>query len=221
MKRFSLIPLVKRLLAWGILAIFLGLGLTILAHKWVQQSAAGLVFEEVDAVPSNDVALLLGTNRLINGQYLNPYFQARIEAVVQLYEAQKIKHILISGDHSRQTYNEPQDMKEALRDRGIPARAITLDYAGFRTLDSVVRAKEVFQQSHFTLVSQEFHNERALFIAKHKGLQAVGYNAKLPATHRYSKVKWREYLARTKAILDVFVLGKQPKFLGAPIAIQI
>lgn len=206
---------------WGSLFSVLGIAFALLAHQWVKHSAKGLTYERTAYIPNNDVALLLGTNRLINEQYLNPYFQSRIEAAVQLYEARKVKHILISGDHSRKTYNEPQDMKEALMARGIPESAITLDYAGFRTLDSVVRANKVFQQERFTVISQAFHNQRALFIAKRKGLEVVAYNADLPATHQYSKVRWREYLARAKAVLDLYVLMKKPKFLGDPIAIKV
>lgn len=211
----------RRMILWGFLFSILGIAFTFLAHQWVKHSAKGLTYEQAASIPSNDVALLLGTNRLINDRYLNPYFQSRIEAAVQLYEAKKIKHILISGDHSRKAYNEPQDMKDALMARGIPDTAITLDYAGFRTLDSVVRAKKVFQQKRFTVISQAFHNQRALFIAKRKGLEAVAYNADLPATHQYSKVRWREYLARAKAVLDLYVLRKKPKFLGDPIAIKV
>ncbi|MBX2877895.1 MAG: YdcF family protein [Saprospiraceae bacterium] len=216
----SLLFIAKKGLIWGGLGSFLALLFTVGAHLWIKNSAVGLHYQAVEAMPKNDVALLLGTNRLINGKFPNPYFESRIAAAVELFEAGKVKHLLISGDHSRAAYNEPQDMMDALVAAGIPEGAITLDYAGFRTLDSVVRAKEVFQQERFTIISQAFHNERALFIAQGRGLQAIAYDAKLPHTHPYSKVRWREYLARAKAVLDLYVLNKQPKFLGEAIAIH-
>lgn len=217
----SLLSIAKKSFIWGSLGIVTAVLFALGTHLWVKKSTAGFHYQDIDSLPYNDVALLLGTNRLINGKIANPYFDSRISAAVELFEAKKVRHILISGDHSRLAYNEPQDMKDALLAAGIPKEAITLDFAGFRTLDSVVRAKEVFQQERFTIISQAFHNERALFIAKRRGLDAIAYDANLPQTHQHSKVKYREYLARVKAVLDLYVLNKQPKFLGEPIAIHL
>ena len=102
---------------------------------------------------------------------------------------------------------------------GIPASAIYSDYAGFRTLDSIVRAKEVFGQAHFTVVSQAFHNERAIFIARHFGIEAVGFNAVDPSAYQGIKTRVREVFARLMGLLDLYVLDKGPKFLGEPIVI--
>ena len=112
-------------------------------------------------------------------------------------------------------------MQQALIDCGVPASRITLDYAGFRTLDSVVRSREVFQREKFTIMSQAFHNERAVFIARSLGMEVVGYNADPVARYRGSWLRVREYLARTKAVLDLYILRKQPKFLGDKIDINI
>lgn len=219
--KLSLLSILRKAMIWGSVAMLFAVLAALLAHYWVKESTAGLHFQDPDSIPQNDVGLLLGTNRLINGTILNPYFSTRIAAAIELYETGKIQHILVSGDHSRLAYNEPQDMKNALLAGGIPEAAITLDYAGFRTLDSVVRAREVFQQERFTIISQGFHNERALFIAKRRGLEAIAFDADLPSIHQQSKVRWREYLARVKAVLDLYVLHKQPKFLGDPIAIHL
>jgi SanA protein len=127
-----------------------------------------------------------------------------------------VQHIVVSGDNSTEYYDESTAMKEALVLIGVPDSVITLDYAGFRTLDSVVRCKWVFGQSEIIVVSQEFQNERALFIANHYGINAVGFNAK-DVPNRYGfKTMLREYLARVKAVLDIYVLNTQPKFPGPP-----
>ena len=125
-------------------------------------------YNTINKLPQNDVALVLGTSKYTVNGYQNPYFYYRIEAAAKLYQAKKVKHILVSGDNRLKSYNEPKEMQQALEKRGIPTKAITLDYAGFRTLDSVVRSKEVFGQKRITIVSQKFHNHRALFIANNR-----------------------------------------------------
>ncbi|MEM8909201.1 MAG: ElyC/SanA/YdcF family protein [Bacteroidota bacterium] len=194
--------------------------LVVLCNIWMIRSTQTLVFDELQALPNNEVALVLGTNPLIQQKYRNPYFDRRIEAAHSLYAAGKVKHFLLSGDNHRQGYNEPEAMKKALMAKGVPESAITLDFAGFRTLDSVVRGKKVFQQDRFTILSQEFHNYRALFIAQHHGIDAVAYNAQA-VTSLSQKTIYREYLARCKAVLDLYLLHKQPKFLGEKIDLNI
>ena len=110
-------------------------------------------------------------------------------------------------------------MQLALMEKGIPECAITLDYAGFRTLDSVVRAKEIFGQNNITIISQKFHNERAIYLAENHGIKAVGYNAKNVIGRYGIKTKIREYFARTKVFIDI-IFGITPKFLGEKIEIR-
>lgn len=212
-----------RIKKWLIIAgvLFLLLLLFILVcNFWVEQNTNGQTFDEIKKIPKNDVALVLGTSKYTTQGYKNLYFSNRIEATAQLYKNGKVKHILVSGDNSVKEYNEPKQMKAALIKKGIPESAISLDYAGFRTLDSVVRCKEIFGQQKMTIVSQEFHNQRALFIANYKGIEAVAFNAK-DVTLRYGlKTMLREYLARCKAIIDIFI-NKQPKFLGKKIDLNI
>jgi SanA protein len=149
----------------------------------------------------------------------NLYFVYRINAAVTLYESGKITNIIISGDNSRKEYNEPQNMKDELIKRAVPADKIYLDYAGFRTYDSVYRMKEIFGQSSFTIISQEFHNQRALYIANALQIEAVGFNAKDVDSYNGFKTKVREKLARVKLMLDL-IFGKKPKFLGEKITIE-
>jgi SanA protein len=137
---------------------------------------------------------------------------------VKLYNAGKIDCIIVSGDNHRRNYNEPEAMRKALVAKGIPNKAIFLDYAGFRTLDSVVRAKEIFGQDSYTIISQQFHNERAIFIAGKKKIDAIGFNARDAKLQYGYKTLIREVFARCKVFLDLLV-GKQPHFLGEKIDI--
>ena len=132
--------------------------------------------------------------------------------------AKKIDYILISGDNGTNTYDEPTTMKNDLITKGIPASRIYLDYAGFRTLDSIIRAKEIFTLQKFTIISQKFHNERAIFIAENKGINAIGFNARDVNIHYGLKTQIRERFARVKMIIDLLI-GKQPKYLGKKIPI--
>ena len=158
--------------------------------------------------------MLLGTSRYRAGGTTNLYFQYRINAAVELYRIGKIKHIIVSGDNRVENYNEPKQMQIVLMSRGIPESAITLDYAGFRTLDSVVRCKKVFGQTKFIIISQKFHVERALFIAHKYDIDAIGFAAKDPPQKYSTRTKIREIFAKTKAVIDLYLINKKPKFLG-------
>ena len=150
---------------------------------------------------------------------INLYFKYRIDATVELYKKGKIDFVLISGDNGNKNYDEPTDFKNELIRHGIPENKIFLDFAGFRTLDSVVRCKEIFGQNSITIISQQFHNERAIYLAKNNEIEAVGFNAR-DVSGRYGlKVKVREYLARTKVFVDI-LLGVKPKFLGEKVEIK-
>jgi len=211
---------VKKWLLIGAICFLIGLFFIGICNFWIERSTKGQVFNSIEALPNNKVALVLGTSKYIKNGYLNPYFQYRIEAAVALYQAGKVQHLLVSGDNSTASYNEPKQMQQALIAKGVPESAISLDYAGFRTLDSVVRSKEVFGQQRITIVSQAFHNHRALFIANHRKLEAVAYNAKDISLRLGLKTMVREYFARCKAILDIIILNKQPKFLGEEVKIK-
>ncbi len=193
----------------------------IICNLWLINSTKKQIYKDIDQIPPKDVGLLLGTVRYLNSGYENLYFTYRIQAATDLYKKGKIKHILVSGDNHKHNYNEPESMKAALMENGIPEDAITLDFAGFRTLDSVVRGREVFQQDEFTIISQKFHNERAIFIANKYGIDAIAFNAKDVNIRYGKKVILREYLAKTKAVLDLYLLRTSPKFLGEKIKIII
>lgn len=186
--------------------------------SWVKESTQSQLFTSTDDLPKHKVGLLLGTGKYLKSGRVNLYYTLRLDAAEQLFKSEKIEYLLLSGDNGRTEYDEPTDMKEDLIARGIPEEKIFLDYAGFRTLDSVVRAKAIFGQSKFTIISQPFHNERAVFLANQKGLETVGFNAQDVATRYGWKVMAREKLARVKMLLDILI-GKQPKFYGEEIPI--
>ncbi|MCB0479431.1 MAG: YdcF family protein [Crocinitomicaceae bacterium] len=204
---------------WTLLKIFLSflcLELPVfifMSNLWVNFSVRDLCFDSLEEVPPREVGLILGTMKG-SDKYPNYYFKYRVEAAAELYHAGKIKKILASGDNSRKDYNEPQDMKDALIKLGVPDSVIYLDYAGFRTFDSMYRAKAIFGLCSFTVISQEFHNERAIFIANQLGIDAIGYNAKNLGGSYNRWMIFRESIARTAAVGDLYVWFKKPYFLG-------
>jgi len=187
-------------------------------NSYIEIRTAPYIYDDIENIPENEVGLLLGTSKysLYGGE--NLFYRNRIEAAVKLYENGKIHYIIVSGDNSSEKYNEPVNMKNDLLEKGVAEENIILDYAGFRTLDSVVRSKEVFGQEEITVISQKFHNERAIFIAMSRGIDATAYNAKSVGFKYGLKTQIREYFARVKMLLDI-VVNKQPKFLGEKILI--
>lgn len=194
--------------------------LSIFYANWrIPHDTKDYIYDNVDSIPPQKTALVLGAARYI-GDRQNLYFTYRIQAAKELYEAGKVRSFVVSGDNGRHTYNEPDDMRDALVEVGIPDSIIYMDYAGFRTLDSVVRMSEIFGQNSFIIVSQKFHNERAVFLAQHYGLTGYGYNARDLGLNRSSyRTKIREYFARVKVFVDM-ITGKGPKYLGEPIKID-
>lgn len=210
--------LFKKITIYGL--IFLGISVLFVwwANHKIETETKDFVTNDVQKLPNEKVGLLLGTSKTLKSGWKNLYFFNRIDAAEQLYKSGKIKYILISGDNSQKDYSEPEDMQAELIKRGIPADKIVLDFAGFRTLDSVVRAKEIFGQNSFIIISQKFHNERAVFLAQHYGIKAYGFNAKDVNKYVGFKTMLREKFARAKVFVD-FLLGVEPKFSGEKVEI--
>lgn len=204
MKKLKILILVCFCVAFGVFITF----------HWVSYKAKGLNYNDIENIPKNKVGLVLGASKFAPSGNINLFYKHRVDAAVALYKAGKINYILVSGDNGRKGYDEPTDFKNDLIAKGVPADRIFLDYAGFRTLDSIVRAKEIFGQDSITIISQRFHNQRAIYIAQHFNVNAVAYNAR-----DVYKTPAREYLARAKANLDL-LFNVQPKFLGKKIIIQ-
>lgn len=187
---------------------------------YITSFATPFIFSQMKFLPDNKCGLLLGTSKYRTAGGINPFFSERLNAAALLYRAGKIQYIIASGDNSELNYNEPRAMMAGLKDRGIPADRIFLDYAGFRTLDSVVRAREIFGQDSVTVVSQKFHNERAVYIGKNYGIDVWGFNAD-DGNDDYTEipVRLREIFARVKAFIDVKIFRDRPRFLGEKIYI--
>ena len=207
--------LLRRTAKWAGLAALTFLIAIMGMNWWVVRASRGRVYTDVRNVPAQRVALLLGTAKRVRSGAPNAFFTYRIQAAIELYRSGKIQKIIVSGDNGQVAYNETEDMRASLEAAGIPATAIVNDHAGFRTLDSVLRAESVFGQTEFVVISQEFHVRRAIFIARAHDLDAIGYVARDPANTAASrKVYLREVGARVKAWLDCYLLGTRPKFDG-------
>lgn len=204
--------ILKTTLKLLLLGIVLLVGIIFGSHLWVQQAAKDYTYNTIQEIPKRKVGLLLGTSKKTIHGNINLYFKYRMTAAATLFKAGKIDYIIVSGDNSIKEYNETRDMKNYLVTLGVPANKIIEDYAGFRTLDSVVRTKEVFGQNNITIISQQFHNQRAIFIAQHHNINAIAFNAQDVSRNYSYKTILREYLARVKAVLDVRILNTMPKF---------
>lgn len=203
----KLIKLILILFSLTLLVIFL-------CNFWVIQSSKNKLYNDLHTIPHNKVGLVLGTSKFLTNRKLNPYFKSRLDAAILLYNNKKIDVILVSGDNRKVNYNEPKQMTLYLLKRNIPENKIIQDYGGRRTLDSVLRANSIFDLTKFTIISQQFHNERAVFIANRHGLNVVAFNAKAINLNSFSiKNTIRESFAKVKAVLDI-ILQVKPEIGG-------
>lgn len=196
-----------------LLPIALIIAYVLIVNSYITLKTKKSIYDTESKIPKNRVGLILGAGKYTSNGQINLYYKYRLEAAISLYKSGKIEYMLISGDNSRKDYDEPTNFKNDLIIKGIPENKIYLDYAGFRTLDSVVRAKEIFGLTSVTFISQKFHNERALYLAKHFNIDAIAFNAKDIKGRFGLKTKLREYIARTKASVDI-LFNVEPKFLG-------
>ena len=201
-----------------LLIVIAGAALTVyICNKTIAGAAENKLYSDTRSIPFNRVGLLLGTSKFVNGRN-NPFYDYRIRAAADLLKANKIKYIIVSGDNSRKEYDEPTSMRSDLIKAGIDSSVIYLDYAGFRTFDSVVRLRDIFGQDSVTIISQQFHNERAIYLAGKEGISAIGFNAADVSARQGFRTELREKFARVKVFLDLW-FGKKPKFLGSKIEI--
>ncbi len=196
----------KQLIKAGCWTVF-GVVVMVLLCNWIVVDATrNKVFFDLKSLPSNDVGLVLGTSKYVTKGKENLFFKYRMEASALLFKEGKVKYLILSGNKEAETYDEPKAMKQALTKLGVPEDAMMLDTAGYRTYDSVIRCHEVYGQERVTVISQNFHNARALYLAGHEGLDAIGFAAQDVPDGYSVKTLLREYLARPKAMLDVYVL---------------
>ena len=188
-----------------------------LCYFGISKYSQKYIYSDIEKLPTSEVALVLGTNKKLKNGRNNPFYQERIRAAANLYQHKKVKYFILSGANPSIYYNEPADMRRDLIAAGVPAERIQTDYAGRRTLDSILRAKEVFQVDKYLIISQKFHNERAIFLARSHSHQAIAFNAKDSVRKsRSKKLRIREVGARVKAVLDV-IFGKKAEIYGEKI----
>ena len=188
----------------------------VVSNIWVVTSTKSRILDTVSELPEKSVALVLGTsNKLVDGSP-NPYFIERIQLAADLFRQGKISHFILSGDNRSKYYNEPIEMRKALIKQGVPDSLITLDFAGLRTLDSIVRSKEIFGQNKIVIVTQSFHCYRALFISEFYGIYAVTLLTSNPDPHTSLRINIREWFARAKAVADLYIFNTTPRHLGSP-----
>lgn len=199
-----------------LMAVLLFIGIVAYANFTAYWASRGRLFQDASDLPSTKVGLVFGTTDRVNGRE-NLYFRYRIDAAVAVWNSGKLQTLIVSGDNDSPYYNEPEKMKQALVERGIPGERIVCDPKGLRTLDSVVRAKEIFGAHSIIVISQRFQNERAIYLAKANGIQAYGFNAQDVETQAGLKTQFREIGARVKMWLDVNFLNTRPIHLGKKI----
>lgn len=209
----------RRLKAIAALTALLALAATIGASALIQKAAKGRTYSDVSSIPYRRVGILLGCSQRLADGRANLFFAYRIAAAAQLIGAHKVDYLIVSGDNHLVGYDESSDMKRALVSAGVPAGRIYCDFAGFRTLDSIVRPRQVFGQTSVTVISQEFQNQRAIYIARKEGMDALGFNAREVASYNSFRTILREQFARVRTVLDVRLFGTRPKFLGPRITI--
>jgi SanA protein len=208
----------RRVLVFLLVIAVSGIGVIAYANFTAMWASRGRLFGDVTSLPVTKVGLVFGTTDRVNGRE-NLYFRYRIDAAVEVWKSGKLETLIVSGDNLSPYYNEPEKMKHALIERGIPADRIVCDPRGLRTLDSVVRAKEIFGTDSVLLISQRFQNERAIYLAKANGIEAYGYNARDVETQAGMKTKIREIGARVKMWLDVNFLNTRPSHMGNKIVL--
>jgi SanA protein len=201
---------IVKLILWSISIV---IAFSVLSNVWIIFATHHSIKNNVEDVAENSVCLVLGTSKKVVGGKANPYFDNRIIAAAELYKSGKVKQFILSGDNRTRYYNEPQDMKKALMKHGIPEEVITLDYAGLRTLDSILRCKEIFGQNRIVIVTQKFHSYRAVFISQYYKIDAQAFTAQNIPLGKAINVMFREYLARPRAVLDLYFMNVDPVLL--------
>ena len=214
-----MIKLKDRILKLGLKTIIIFAVSIVIMYLFVSIYSKKYIYDSIEEIPYNDVALVLGTSKYLYNGRVNMYFKFRMDAAYELYKSGKIKFILVSGDNRNRFYNELRQMRLDLIRLGVDKKHIFLDFAGFRTRDSIIRANKVFNLTNFTIVSQPFHNERAIFIARQKNINVVAYNARnVRKLYRIRQFP-RELAARVLMIVDI-IFNKPPKFYGDNIIIE-
>ncbi len=207
----------KRLIYTLIIIAGVPLLIAIGLDRWISWKTAPFIYEDLKSLPHRQVGVVLGTAKYFRTGGINQYYLYRMQGALNVYNSGKVNYLLLSGDNAQQSYNEPVTMRRDLLAHGMPSSDIWLDFAGFRTLDSIIRTRKVFDTNDFTIITQRFHCERALFIAMNMGIQAQCYA--VPSPKNMLSIRLREIVARLGALTDLYILKREPRFLGPMIPI--
>lgn len=199
--------MIKFFIRLGLFLLISAIVFAIFSNVFIISKTSKYIYEDINDIPEREIALVLGTSkRNINGE-ANSFFDNRIEAAAELFHKGKVKGLLLSGDNRTRYYNEPSDMKKALMKKGVPETVISIDTAGLRTIESVARCTEVFNHQDVTIITQEFHAFRALYISQYYEMDAIAFPAAEVPVYSSTRVTIREFFARPKALLDLYVLN--------------
>ncbi len=212
----------SRFFRWGLILLEIAVLVPVLAllisNQVIRVSSEAHLYDTLEELPYNRTGLVLGTSHRVRNGGPNPYFHNRMAAAAAVYHEGKVRYLIVSGDNRTPYYNEPLVMRSTLIELGVPAADIYMDHAGLRTLDSVVRARKVFGQDSITIISQRFHNQRAVYIGRHHGMEVAAYNASDVPHHKNDRTRLREWFAKTNAFWDILT-NKQPHHLGEPVKV--
>ncbi|WP_439236011.1 SanA/YdcF family protein [Lonepinella koalarum] len=203
----------KRLIYLFVNLMLLAITFLILIDQYVGYKVRHDIYQKVEQTPYRPYAVVLGTAKYVTKNTPNQFYNYRLESTKALFDAEKIDYILLSGDNRTLQYNEPRTMRRDLIAMGIAPQYLFPDYAGFRTLDSIIRAKEIFHAEPMIIISQAFHCERALFIAQYHNINAICFAADNPDI--YTITRFREIFARFLMVWEL-ITEKKPHFLGKP-----
>ncbi|UTN04720.1 YdcF family protein [Flavobacterium bizetiae] len=197
--------------------VIIGLVTIVFINYYVKSSTKKNIYYSIKRFPKNDVGIIFGAG--INGDQPSKYLKDRLDAGILLYKANRINKILLSGDNGRDEYDELTVMKNYCFNHGVDTTKIFIDYAGFDTYSTMYRAKHIFNIKRATLISQEYHLNRAIYIGQKLGIKSVGYSANNGEYLGYKYVTFREYGSICKSFFDV-LRNREPRFLGTPIDIN-
>lgn len=216
-----LIIWLKRLLmslgALSLLAALLFLG----GNFWVLATTAAYIERQPQQCRPAEVGIVFGTSHWTRSGVRNPHFHARMRTAATLIEQSQVEHLLLSGDNRTQAYNEPRAMWRELYRRGVAPDQLTMDFAGFSTFDTLVRAHDVFQLDKALLITQSWHLPRAVYIGRALGVDVTGCVADDPTVNVEWRLKLREWAARVATLGDLYIWEREAYFLGAPEPIEL
>lgn len=195
--------------------------LFIAANLWVLATTAAYIEQDPQQCRPDKVGIVFGTSHWTRSGVSNPHFHARMRTAALLIDQSRVEHLLLSGDNRTQAYNEPRAMWRELYRRGVAADKMTMDFAGFSTYDTVVRARNVFQLNEALLITQSWHLPRAVFIGRALGMDVTGCVADDLAINVEKRLRLREWAARVATLGDLYIWGREPYFLGSPEPIEI